>query len=113
MSFTLSNRSPSTAQGINSFRHNFLNSSTMLTLKPIPASVMAPITAGPIVIGETPPGDPSAFDINKLGPDGSRNPDYKSPPRPETPDDSTRDAADLRGMLYHCYTYKNQWDRAC
>ncbi|KAF5134042.1 hypothetical protein E5D57_004673 [Metarhizium anisopliae] len=96
------------AQGINSFRHSFFNSSTMLTPEPIPDSVMAPIIAGPVVVGETRPGDPSAFDVGQLTPDGSRNADYKPPARPQTPDDSD-DAARLRGMLYDYYTHKNQW----
>lgn len=95
-------------QGINSFRHKFFNSSTMLTPEPIPDSVMAPIIAGPIVIGETPPGDPSAFDVDKLRPDGSRNPDYKAPHVPETSSDAD-DLDNLRGMLYDYYIYKNQW----
>jgi hypothetical protein len=93
------------AQGINSFRHKFFNSSTMLTPEPIPDAVMAPIIAGPMVVGETPPGDSSAFDVGKLRPDGSKNPDYKPPPPPETSDDPNG----LRGMLYDYYTYKNQW----
>lgn len=94
------------AQGINSFRHKFFNSSTMLTPEPIPESVMAPIIAGPIVVGETPAGDPSAFDVNKLRADGSRNPDYKAPPRVESDDN---DPDNLRGMLYDYYIYRNEW----
>ncbi|KAK2609258.1 hypothetical protein QQS21_002192 [Conoideocrella luteorostrata] len=95
-------------QGINSFRHEFFNSSTMLTPEPIPDSVMAPIIAGPTVIGETPDGSPSVFSVDKLRADGSRNVDFKPPLVPAASNDSDN-SADLRGMLYDYYIYKNQW----
>ncbi|KAK5996865.1 hypothetical protein PT974_02210 [Cladobotryum mycophilum] len=94
-------------QGINTFRHPFFNSSTLLTPEPIPDSDMEDIISGPIQIGTTPVSDPSAFHTDKILPDASKNPHYKPPsPPPTAPQDNSEPN---RGMLYDYYTYRNAW----
>lgn len=93
-------------EGINTFRHPFFNSSTLLTPEPIQDADMAAIIAGPVAVGATAPGAASAFRLEKLRADGSRNPDYRTPSAPaqDGPTPKYR-----RGDLYDYYTYKNGW----
>lgn len=71
---------------------------------------MAPFINGPIQVGETPPGTASAFRLDKLLPDGTKNTDYKPPPQaPKTADAAVVEPEYSRGALYDYYTYKNGW----
>ncbi|KND87060.1 hypothetical protein TOPH_08302 [Tolypocladium ophioglossoides CBS 100239] len=93
-------------EGINTFRHPFFNSSTQLTPEPIRDVDMAGIIAGPIAVGVTAPGAASAFRLEKLRADGSKNPDYKIPPAPAQDGPLPKHS---RSELYDYYTYKNGW----
>ncbi|PNY26369.1 Uncharacterized protein TCAP_03701 [Tolypocladium capitatum] len=95
-------------QGINTFRHAFFNSSTQLTPEPIQDADMADIIAGPMMVGATAPGAASAFRLEKLRADGSKDPDYKTPPAPAPAQDGPP-PKHARGELYDYYTYKNGW----
>ncbi|KJZ68865.1 hypothetical protein HIM_11746 [Hirsutella minnesotensis 3608] len=64
---------------------------------------MAEFIASPMAVGVSPPGAKAAFSVEKLRPDGSRNPDYSTPPYDgPSPNHS-------RSELYDYYTYKNAW----
>ncbi|KAH7163412.1 Alpha/Beta hydrolase protein [Dactylonectria estremocensis] len=90
--------------GIATFRHPFFNSSTLLTPEPLADADMAPVIALPLAVGKTPAGSPSAFVLDKLLADGSKNPDY------QPPEEARRDETKpTRGALYDYYIYKNAW----
>ncbi|KAH6989178.1 Alpha/Beta hydrolase protein [Ilyonectria sp. MPI-CAGE-AT-0026] len=91
--------------GIATFRHPFFNSSTLRTPEPILDADMAPVIALPLVVGKTPIGSPTAFVLDMLLADASKNPDYKQPAEPvEQPRTKL-----YRGNLYEYYIYKNAW----
>jgi pimeloyl-ACP methyl ester carboxylesterase len=95
-------------EGINTFRHPFFNSSTLLTPEPLDDGAMAAFTEpGPAVIGVTPAGARGAFKLDKLRLDGSKNTSYRDPTPPSPPDEDA--SAPSRGALYDYYIYKNAW----
>ncbi|KAF7561955.1 hypothetical protein G7046_g2178 [Stylonectria norvegica] len=89
--------------GINTFRHPFFNSSTLLTPTPIDDAEMDPIINGLIAVGVSPEGSPASFVVEKLLDDGMRNPDWK-PPQP-----AQKSSGRTKGDLYDYYIYKNAW----
>ncbi|KAL7936505.1 alpha/beta-hydrolase [Trichoderma chlorosporum] len=90
-------------QGINTFRHPFFNSSVQTAGEEIPHATMEKYITGPVQVGEMQP-DESTFVLDKLIPDGAKNPSF-APPVPS----ATTASADgsYRGMLYDYYTFNN------
>lgn len=90
-------------QGINTFRHRFFTSSLLLTEQEIRPSTMEKFITGPMESGDDMRPDESAFALDKLTPDGAKNPNY-SPPG------TGPDAGSIyRGMLYDYYTFNNSF----
>ncbi|CAM1510880.1 Fc.00g083930.m01.CDS01 [Cosmosporella sp. VM-42] len=89
--------------GINTFRHPFFNSSTLLVPEPIEKSDMAPFFDGPVVVGTNPVGSASTFVLEKLLPNGTKNPDWYPPIR-------APQLEHHKGELYDYYIYKNEWE---
>ena len=79
----------------------------MLTPEPIPHSDMEPFTTGSPVVGTNPVGDTSVFFVDMLRSDGSKNPDYKAPPKSTATED--QDGEHFRGELYDYYLYNNKY----
>jgi hypothetical protein len=90
-------------QGINTFRHRFFNSSVQTAGEETPYSAMEKFITGPIQVGEMLP-DESTFVLDKLTPDGAKNPSF-TPPLPHEAGSSGID----RTMLYDYYTFNNSF----
>ncbi|KAM0449997.1 hypothetical protein ACHAO4_006876 [Trichoderma viride] len=90
-------------QGINTFRHPFFNSSILLAEEEIPHSTMEKYITGPTQSGDDMRPDESAFVLDKLTPNGAKNPNY-SPPEAGSDNLSI-----YRGMLYDYYTFNNSF----
>ncbi|KAK7403799.1 hypothetical protein QQX98_010441 [Neonectria punicea] len=88
--------------GINTFRHPFFNSSTLLTPEPIEDADMAPFIALPPSVGQTPFGSPTAFVLDMLLANGAKNPEFQYPYEPPR-------SGIHRGALYEYYIYNNVW----
>ncbi|KAM0247589.1 hypothetical protein ACHAQJ_009808 [Trichoderma viride] len=91
-------------QGINTFRHPFFNSSIQTAGEEIPSSAMEKFIAGPIQVGDMLP-DESTFVLDKLTPDGAKNPNFTPPPKPHEDGSSVI----YRAMLYDYYTFNNSF----
>lgn len=89
-------------QGINTFRHPFFNSSIQTAAEEIPHAAIEKYISGPIQVGEMPP-DESTFVLDKLTPDGAKNPNFKPPVAPEA---ASSDGS-YRGLLSDYYTFNN------
>lgn len=63
---------------------------------------MEPFLDGPIVIGTNPEGSASTFVLDKLLPDGKKNPDWQSPTRKPVTEHH-------KGDLWDYYIHRNQW----
>lgn len=94
-------------QGINTFRHKFFNSSTLLTPEPIPDEQVAQFSTGPPIVGVTTTGTASKFYVDKLTADGGKNTQFVAPKAP--PSNATDNFHDDRSVLYDYYTYNNAW----
>ncbi|KAL5093339.1 hypothetical protein Trisim1_011144 [Trichoderma cf. simile WF8] len=92
-------------QGINTFHHPFFNSSIQTAGEEIPHDSMEKYIAGPIQVGEMPI-DESTFVLDKLTPDGAKNPSF-TPPMPAAGTSSADNT--YRGMLYDYYTFDNSF----
>lgn len=66
---------------------------------------MAEFISRPIEVGKQEVGSIASFALEKLLPDGSKNPDYKAPQAPVIQDPPKHP----RGHLYEYYIYKNAW----
>ncbi|SPO01535.1 uncharacterized protein DNG_04208 [Cephalotrichum gorgonifer] len=88
--------------GITTHQHEFFRSSVLLTPEPIPEAAVAGHLdpSGPIVVGKGAPDDPVVFTLDKLTPDGAKNPAYTAPV--QAPLDPYR-----RGCLYEYYLHRN------
>ncbi|RMJ12907.1 hypothetical protein CDV36_007457 [Fusarium kuroshium] len=91
--------------GLHTFRHPFYNSSTLLLPEPIEDVDVAEFISRPIEVGKQEVGSIASFALEKLLPDGSKNPDYKPPKAPVIQDPPKHP----RGHLYEYYIYKNLW----
>ena len=94
-------------EGVSTFRHPFFNSSTLLVPESFRDEDVADLLAGPVSVGETPEHDDSHFDTRKLGPDGSKNPDFRAPPAPAQPAEKT--GKHSQEELYDYFLSKNQY----
>ncbi|KAL6863583.1 alpha/beta-hydrolase [Trichoderma novae-zelandiae] len=91
-------------QGINTFRHRFFNSSVLIPDEEVSHASMQKHIAGPTQVGDMEP-DESTFVLDKLTPEGAKNPDFTLPEKPEgAPSDES-----YRGMLYDYYTFNNSF----
>ncbi|KAK1245996.1 hypothetical protein MKX07_005065 [Trichoderma sp. CBMAI-0711] len=91
-------------EGINTFRHRFFNSSVLIPDEEIPHAALEKHIAGPMQVGDMKP-DESTFVLNKLTPEGAKNPDFAPPKAPE----QTSSDESHRGMLYDYYTFNNSF----
>lgn len=91
--------------GLHTFRHPFYNSSTLLLPEPIEDEDVAEFISRPIEVGKQEVGSTASFALDKLLPDGSKNPNYKAPQAPVIQDPPKHP----RGHLYEYYVYKNAW----
>ncbi|KAI8666932.1 hypothetical protein NCS56_00828200 [Fusarium sp. Ph1] len=91
--------------GLHTFRHPFYNSSTLLLPEPIEDADVAEFISRPIEVGKQEVGSIASFALDKLLPDGSKNPNYKAPQAPVIQDPPKHP----RGHLYEYYIYKNAW----
>ncbi|TFB03017.1 hypothetical protein CCMA1212_005478 [Trichoderma ghanense] len=91
-------------EGINTFRHRFFNSSILIPDEEISHASVEKYIAGPVEVGDMKP-DESTFVLDKLTPEGAKNPDFTPPKVPEnaSPDESNR------GLLYDYYTFNNSF----
>jgi hypothetical protein len=91
--------------GITTFRHPFFNTSVLLTPKPITDDEVRHHVSAPVSVGASEEGDPTVFCVDKLLPDGAKNPNYKTPAA-----GSGQSEDELpRGCLYDYYLYKNAY----
>ncbi|CAH0031572.1 unnamed protein product [Clonostachys rhizophaga] len=90
--------------GINTFRHPFFNSSTLLVQEPIHNEMVTRALDGPVVTGTKKAGFVGIFHPDKLTAIGSKNVNYVYPPEIEESTEATQ-----RGLLYEYLIYKNQY----
>ncbi|KAK3354058.1 Alpha/Beta hydrolase protein [Lasiosphaeria hispida] len=90
--------------GIPTFRHPFFNSSKLIPPDPITEDEIEPFVAEPVSVGKSVANTLDVFDIDKLRPDGARNPIYKPTALP-----SRLDQNSTRGLLYDYYLYNNMY----
>ncbi|CAH0054160.1 unnamed protein product [Clonostachys solani] len=90
--------------GINTFRHPFFNSSTLLAQEPIHNEMVSRALDGPVVAGTKKAGFVGIFHLDKLTTFGSKSVDYVYPVGIEESAEATQ-----RGLLYEYLIYKNQY----
>ncbi|CAJ2512512.1 Uu.00g055270.m01.CDS01 [Anthostomella pinea] len=93
--------------GVPTFRHEFFNSSVLLTPAPIRDEDVASFVNGPLKAGTTNAYDPSAFVVDRLLPSGERNPGFAQPAPPVgigvNPNAVTRES------LYDYWLHRNEY----
>ena len=89
--------------GIPTFHHAFFNSSTLIPSEPITEDDVAPFVQEPVSVGGSHSDPSAAFDLAKLLPDGSKNPEFQPPKK--LPPEFNQDP--YRGMLYDFFLYEN------
>jgi hypothetical protein len=90
--------------GINTFRHPFFNSSTLLRQETIHYEMVSRALDGLVVAGTKKPGFVGIFHLDKLTAIGSKNVGYVCPPVIEESTEATQ-----RGVLYEYLIYQNQY----
>ncbi|KAK3312075.1 Alpha/Beta hydrolase protein [Apodospora peruviana] len=92
--------------GIPTFRHPFFNSSVLIPPDPIPEADVFRYLTEPVSTGQSPGSSDAVFDLDRLLPDGTKNPDFDAKTKinmSDYPQDPNR------GILYDYWLYENQF----